>query len=462
VDRERTRHVLLVAVILTQLLVVIDFFALNLTLPPMAADFDVSPLDLQFVISGYMIALGAFMIPAGRLADIVGRRKVTVTGVVVFGATSLACGLAPDESFVLGFRFVQGIGAALCFPVSIAMVTAAFPPAEVQRKLGLVYGFAAFGTALGPLVGGLLAEASWRWVFLLNVPLAAVVTLLLLAAGPEPAGTRTGDHMDWLGVVLVAGGLVLTTFGVDKADDWGWSSVRVLGLITAGLAILVVFFWIEAHRTEPLLDLALFRNGAYSLIVAAGVIANSAYCIAVFGATLYLQNVRGLSPARAALVFLALAGGAAVAGQLAGHLDKMRPDWVSAMALAVGGGALILLTVSASLAVYVPAFALVGVGLGLGWSYASVGTQVVVAPKQAAMASGVTLTALVAVGGVAVALAATAIDQLAGAAGVRTADPIDDVVRVCAAVCLVGAIAVLAVGRLVIQSRPATVVSTTR
>jgi Na+/melibiose symporter-like transporter len=268
--------------------------------------------------------------------------------------------------------------------------------------------------------------------------------------------------MDWLGVVLVAGGLVITTFGVDKADDWGWGSARVVGLVVAGLAILVAFVWVEGRRAEPLLDLALFRNQAYSLIVSAGVIANSAYCIAVFGATLYLQDVRGLNPARAALVFLALAGGAAVAGQLAGHLDKMRPDWVSGMALAVGGGALVLLTASTSWAVYVPAFALVGVGLGLGWSYASVGTQVVVAPKQAAVASGVTLTALVAVGGVAVALAATAIDELAGAAGVRSAGPIDDVVRVCAAVCLVGAVAVVAVGHFVIPDRRAAkVVSTT-
>jgi Na+/melibiose symporter-like transporter len=268
--------------------------------------------------------------------------------------------------------------------------------------------------------------------------------------------------MDWLGVVLVASGLVLTTFGVDKADSWGWGSAGVLGLILVGLVILVVFCWVEARRSKPLLDLALFRNGAYSLIVAAGVVANSAYCIAVFGATLYLQEVRGLSPAKAALVFLALAGGAAVAGQLAGHLDKMRPDHVSGMALAVGGGALLLLTASSEWAVYVVAFALVGVGLGLGWAYASVGTQVVVEPARAAVASGVTLTALVAIGGVAVAVAATMIDQLAGAPGVRTADPIDDVVRVCAVVCLVGAVAVVAVGRFVIPGRrSATVVSTT-
>jgi MFS family permease len=154
----------LVAVTLTQLLVVIDFFALNLTLPSMARDFGVAPTDLQFVISGYMIALGAFMIPAGRLSDLVGRRRVTVIGVAVFGVASAVCGAAPNETIVVLFRLVGGIGAAMCFRVSISMITATFPAEPVQRTLGTVYGFAAIGTAIGPLGGGLLSQASWRWV----------------------------------------------------------------------------------------------------------------------------------------------------------------------------------------------------------------------------------------------------------------------------------------------------------
>ena len=172
----------LIAVILTQLLIVIDFFALNLALPPMAKDFGVAPTDLQFVISGYMIAIGALMIPAGRIADIVGRRKVTVAGVVLFGAASAVCGAAPNETVVVVFRIVEGAGAAMCFPVSIALVTATFPAERVQRSLGLVYAVAALGQALGPLVGGLLAEVNWRWVFFVNVPVAAAAAVLLLTA----------------------------------------------------------------------------------------------------------------------------------------------------------------------------------------------------------------------------------------------------------------------------------------
>jgi MFS family permease len=438
----------IVAVVLTQLLIVIDFFALNLALPPMAKDFDVAPTDLQFVISGYMIAIGALMIPAGRIADLVGRRRVTVAGVAVFGVASAICGAAPNETVVVIFRIVEGVGAAMCFPVSIALVTASFPPGRVQRALGTVYAFAAIGQALGPLVGGLLSEVSWRWVFFVNVPVAALAAILLQTAIPhDTRDEAAGRHIDWLGAVLVSSGLVLTTVAVDNADEWGWGSGRTLAVLGGGLALLVAFVAVELRITNPLVDLRLFRRRAYAVIVATGTVANAAFCVVIFGATLYLQDVRGLSPSRSAVAFLAMAIGAAVAGQLAGRLDKMPPERVSAFALAVGGTAVLVMTASESWYVFLPAFALVGLGLGLGWSYASVGTQVVVPPAEAAVASGVTLTALVATGGVAVAFGATAIDQLAGTAAVHTVGPINDVLRVCGIACLAVAAVTPFVGR---------------
>jgi EmrB/QacA subfamily drug resistance transporter len=447
VDESRLRRVL-IAVILTQLLIVIDFFALNLALPPMARDFGVAPTDLQFVISGYMIAIGALMIPAGRIADLIGRRRVTVIGVAVFGVASAICGAAPNETIVIVFRIVEGVGAAMCFPVSIALVTASFPADRVQRALGTVYAFAAIGQALGPLVGGLLSEVNWRWVFFVNVPVAAVAGVLLQTAiRHDTRDEAAGRHIDWLGAVLVSTGLVLATVSIDNADEWGWGSGRTLGVLGAGVLLLVVFVVVELRIAHPLVDLRLFRQRAYAVIVTTGTVANCAYVIVIFGATLYLQDVRGLSPSRSAVAFLAMAVGAAVAGQLAGRLDKMPPERVEAFALAVGGVGVLVMTASESWYVYLPAFALVGLGLGLGWSYASVGTQIVVPPAQSAVASGVTLTALVAFGGVAVALGATAIDQLAGTQAVHTAGPINDVLRVCGIVCLVVAALAPFVGR---------------
>jgi EmrB/QacA subfamily drug resistance transporter len=438
----------LIAVILTQLLIVIDFFALNLALPPMAKDFGVAPTDLQFVISGYMIAIGALMIPAGRVADLIGRRRVTVAGVAIFGVASAVCGAAPNETVVIVFRIVEGVGAAMCFPVSIALVTAAFPPERVQRALGTVYAVAALGQALGPLVGGLLSEISWRWVFLVNVPVAATAGILLqTGVRDDPRDETASRHIDWVGGVLVSAGLVLATVAIDNADEWGWASGRTLALLGLGLALLVAFVVVELRLTEPLVDLRLFRDRAYAVIVATGTVANSAYCVVIFGATLYLQDVRGLSPSRSAIAFLAMAIGAAIAGQLAGRLDRMPPQWVTALALGVGGTGVLVMTASESWYVYLPAFAVVGIGLGLGWAYASVGTQVVVAPEQAGVASGVTLTALVAVGGVAVAIGATAIDQLAGSAAVSTVGPINDVFRVSGVACLVAAVLAPIFGR---------------
>jgi MFS family permease len=444
----RGETTVVVAVVLTQLLVVIDFFALNLSLPSMAADFGVAPTDLQLVISGYMIALGAFMIPAGRLADVFGRRRVTVTGVAAFGLSSLICAVAPGETVVVIFRFVQGMGAALCFPVSIAIITATFPKERVQRTLGMVYGLAAVGQALGPLVGGILSEVSWRWVFVINVPLSAAAFALLLRAVPESRDETASRHVDVAGIVLVSCGLMATTYAVDNADAWGWGSPRTLVLLLGGVALLIGFVGWELRAPSPLLDLTLLRSRVYAVIVAGGTVANSAFCIAVFGATLYLQEVRGLSPARSALVFLVLAVGAAIAGQLAGRLDRAVPQYVISGALGAGGVGLLLMTASESWPVYLPGFALVGVGLGLGWSYASVATQVVVEPSKAAGASGLTLTMLVAIGGIAVAGAATAIDQLTGDQPVVTLDAINDVLLVCAGACLVLAVATPVVGRL--------------
>ena len=199
---------------------------------------------------------------------------------------------------------------------------------------------------------------------------------------------------------------------MDGADDIGWGSPRTVAELAAGIALLVAFVVVELRIGDPLVDLSLFRNRAYAVIVTAGTVANCVYCVVIFGATLYLRNVRDLSPAYAAVVFLALAVGAAISGQLTGRLDRAPPQWVSACALAVGGGAVLLMTASQSWVGYLPGFFLVGLGLGLGWAYASVGTQVVVPPESAGVASGITLTSLVTFGGIAVAFAATTIDVL--------------------------------------------------
>jgi hypothetical protein len=277
-------------------------------------------------------------------------------------------------------------------------------------------------------------------VFLINVPLAALAAVWLQTSVPETVDDTASKRIDWLGFGLVSSGLIVTTLAVDNADNWGWASARTLGVLIGGLALLVAFLIAEARVEAPLVDLTLFRDKAYAVIVSAGTLANCAFVVAIFAATLLLQNVRLLSPAESALAFLPMAIGCAIAGQAAGRLNRALPQWIAAGALAVGGLGLLILSTSSAWGVFLPGFGLVGLGLGLGWSYASVGTQIVVPPSKAAVASGVTLTALIALGGVALAVGATVMDQLAGAAAVHTFAPIRDVLLVSAVACLVGAV----------------------
>ena len=171
---------ILAAVSMALFCVQIDYFAVNLALPRMASELDSTPADLQWVISVYMLSLGAFMVPAGRIDDIFGRRRVLLAGVALFGLSSALCALAPSPTLLIAFRALQGLGAALTFPVSVSVLTNAFPAARAGHAIGLAYGIAGLGNAAGPLIGGLLSDtAGWRWIFWLNVPL----TLVSLAIG---------------------------------------------------------------------------------------------------------------------------------------------------------------------------------------------------------------------------------------------------------------------------------------
>ena len=201
----------------------IDYFAMNLALPRMASDLNSNATDLQWVISVYMLTLGAFMVPAGRIGDIFGRRRALLTGIALFGLASALCAVAPTATLVIAFRALQGIGAALIFPVSVSVLTNAFPAARAGRAIGLAYGIAGLGNAAGPLVGGLLTQTlGWRSIFWLLVPFALVSFVIGALTVPESSDDTVPRRIDLTGLALITVGIGLFTLTFDRAPTWGW------------------------------------------------------------------------------------------------------------------------------------------------------------------------------------------------------------------------------------------------
>jgi len=209
----------------------IDYFAMNLALPRMAFDLKTTAPDLQWVISVYMLALGAFMVPAGRIGDIFGCRRTLLAGVALFGLSSALCALAPSATLVIAFRALQGLGAALIFPVSVSVLTTAFPSARASHAIGLAYGIAGLGNAAGPLIGGLFTETvGWRWIFWLNVPLTLAVLAIGARSITESFDETVPRRIDITGLALITVGIGLFTLTFDRAPgSWICRWPAILG-----------------------------------------------------------------------------------------------------------------------------------------------------------------------------------------------------------------------------------------
>jgi len=446
----RAESLVIGACAISMLIVQMDWFALNLAIPAIARQFDMASTDLQWVVSGYMISIGALMVTAGRLADIFGRRKIIVLGLIMFGVLSAVCGLAPNATWLIIARVVHGVGAALIFPVTIAVASSTFTGRRQSRAIGVVLGFAAIGTALGPFVGGAFSEYwSWRGVFFINIPFCIIAVVLMLRYVAETRDEQASRHIDLAGIVAITGSMVCISLGFDRGDDWGWTSPATVGTLIGGAALLIAFVFIESRVRSPLIDLRLFRSRALDAAVVGGSLSNVAYCLVAVFSAMYLQQARGMSPFKSGLVFLALSAGAGSASYFAGRLAERFPaDRLMAGGMLISAVSIFALSRVESLWLYTPVFLVTGVGLGLGWALANVATQAAVPPEMAGAASGVTLTSLVMVGAVSVAIAATVLELLSGSVRGAASDgaAIEVVLRAGALLALVGALGLLVFG----------------
>jgi len=301
-DNSRARFGAVFAVVTAGIAMVnLDLFIVNVALPSIGRTFGGTDLSsLSWVLNAYAIVFAALLVPAGRAADLIGRRTAFLTGVIVFALASAACAAAPDVWLLVVARIIQAAGGALLMPASLGLLLAAAPP---DKRTGAIRAWTSVGgaaAALGPVVGGALVAASWRWVFLVNVPIAAIALLASVRVLPRTDNSKkraTDDAIrpDTVGAALFSIAIGALALALVKADDWGWTSSRVLGSIAAAAILLALFIRRSARHPAPVIEPHLLRLPAFSTATAANVVYGTAFGAMLLMVTLWCQDVWGWS-----------------------------------------------------------------------------------------------------------------------------------------------------------------------
>jgi EmrB/QacA subfamily drug resistance transporter len=306
VPADRRKWMALVVVCLAQLMNILDGTIVNVALPRIQHDLAFSQANLAWVLDAYLIAFGSFLLLAGRLGDLFGRKKLFLFGVATFTLFSAICGVADNQVVLIAARFLQGISGALCSSVILAIISTEFTEPRERAKAMSAYIFVVTsGGSIGLLAGGVLTQLiSWRWDFYVNVPIG----IFALVAGwrliEENRGTGLAGGIDWIGSLLVTGGVMVGVFGVVKAPEYGWGSLHTLAFFAAAVLILAGFVFVESRLKNPILPLRVFRiRSLIASSVVRGMLICGMYASFYLGA-LYLQKVKGYSPLTTGLAFL--------------------------------------------------------------------------------------------------------------------------------------------------------------
>ncbi|MTE17733.1 MFS transporter [Streptomyces sp. TRM43335] len=402
--RPHLRTRVLLAMSMGVFCVQLDAFALIFALPRIGADLGAQGDGVQWVVSAYLLSTGALMLGAGRLGDLLGRHRLLVLGLSLFGAASLVCALATSLPMLVAARVAQGVGAAVIMPVGLSLLTNVHPGHLRGRATGLALGVGGIATVCGPFVGGALTETiSWRAVFWLNVPLCALGALWA-SHTTEGRDTTAARHIDRRGLLTATGALAALAVLLDHVRHGAaWTESALGALLCATL--LGAFIRIERRAPHPLVGLALFRNGPYVALTLTGAVANTATVVFLFVVPLSLQGRWGFSAVAAGTAFLLPALAMAVAGPLAGRVPTSGA--VPTMAACLGGGALGLLgtALASDITAHLIAATFCGAVLGLANALTLIATQGVIRPERAGEASGVTKTVITVAAGLGVALA---------------------------------------------------------
>jgi EmrB/QacA subfamily drug resistance transporter len=374
-------------------MLMLDSTAIALALPSIRLDLGASISGIQWAQNIYLLALAAMVTTLGRIGDVVGRRLVFAAGLIVFSLGSITCAVADSIAVLVVGRAIQGVGAAAMLALSLAIATLAFSAEQRGRAIGIWAAVSSTALAVGPLVGGVVVEiASWRWLFVLNIPLAAISLAVIAAAMSESRDETAARRIDLAGVLTLSAGLTLLVLALVQAKTWGWTSLDTLAVLGAGVALLALFGAFEQRAAEPILDLGLFRSAPYLGASAAAFALVGSYWTVMFLLPQYLDLALRFSTARAGVLMLPVTVPMAVISPIVARLVAR----VSARLVMTAGmasatvGMLFLTRLDGSSNYYDLAPGLILFGLALGFVYAPMSAAAMAAlpPEKAGVASG--------------------------------------------------------------------------
>jgi EmrB/QacA subfamily drug resistance transporter len=349
----------------------LDLFIVNIAFPDMARDFSGASLpSLSWVLNAYAIVFAALLVPAGRIADRVGRKRVFVYGLLLFAAASALCALAPSLDVLIAARVLQAAGGAMMLPTTLGLILPAFPVEQRTLAIGIWSAVGGVAAALGPPIGGLLVELSWRWIFVVNVPIGIVTAIVAVRTLDEIREPDDG-RPDLLGAAELALGIALLTLGIVKGPEWGWADPRALASFAGALALVVAFVRRSAHHHAPVIELPLLRVRSFALANLAAAVFFAGFGAMLLSGVLLLTELWGFSALKAGLALspgpLMAATFSIPSGRLGGKIGQ-RPVAVAGGLTFAAGFAYILATVGATpeyATTFLPGFMLGGAGVGM-------------------------------------------------------------------------------------------------
>src|SRR5215203_172935 len=421
IETARARWLALYVLCLGDLLIVLDVSIVNVALPSIREDLGFSEASLAWVINAYTLTFGGFMLLAGRLGDLLGHRRMFVSGVGLFTAASAMCGLATSQEMLVVARAIQGLGGAVVAAVALSLIMTLFTePADRAKAMGVIGFVAAGGGSIGVLAGGVITDTlSWHWIFLVNVPIGIGVIVACLALLPVDGSARRG-RLDLPGAVLVTGSLMLAVYAIVNGNENGWTSAQTLGLLGAAAVAFLVFLLVESRVAEPLVPLGLFRLRSVAASNIVGILWSAAMFAMFFLSALYLQLALGYTPLEVGLAFLPanLIMGALSLGLSARLVMRfgIKKTLTTGLTLVAVGLALFARApVDASFTVDVlPSMIVLGIGIGLAMNPLLLAAMADVKPEQSGLASGVVNTSFMMGGALGLAVLASVAAAVTG------------------------------------------------